>query len=426
MSEPVGQRLKEERLARDISLEQVAQGTRIRLHYLQAIEDGNYDDLPSPVQARGFLRAYAGYLNLDLEPILAESDLATITSGDTQLATPPPDFQTREPSTDEVKAIFEDLGKQLQHQRELLGLSLDDVERHTHLRVYYLRALESGALDELPSTVQARGMLNNYAAFLGMDPEPLLLRFADGLQARLVGKQATQPRQSVKKRGTSGRSPLRRLISGDIIVGGFLILVLVFVVSWAAVRVNAIRTGGGEPSPTVVSIADALLPTAEPTMELTPEESAQPTELRPGGAPPPTSTVEADNVEADVAESTDEEGVPPESVGAVQVYIVVDQRAWLRVIVDGEVEYEGRVLRGTAYTFSGDEMIELLTGNGAAMQVFFNQRELGPLGIYGEVVHTIFTPEGILQPTPTITPTSTPGPEGTPTAETAPGAVEGP
>jgi len=416
MSEPVGQRLKRERQARDISLEQVAQGTHIRLHYLQAIEDGNFDELPSPVQVGGFLRAYAGYIGIDLEPILAEREITADNYGDSPPDVPSIAPQIEKASVDEVKAIFEDLGNQLQHQRELLGLSLDDVERHTHLRVYYLRSLEAGALDELPSPVQARGMLNNYASFLGMDPEPLMLRFADGLQARLAGKQATRPRKTVKKRGASGQSPLRRWFSGQFILGGFLVLVLVFVVGWAAVRVNAIRIGQA-PSPTVVSIADALLPSSEPTEEQQAEESAQPTELRPGGAPPATATLGSVDVEPQEAETTEEEQNPPESEGAVQLYIVVDQRAWLRVTVDGEIEYDGRVLKGTAYTFSGDETIELLTGNGAALQVFFNQVDLGQLGIYGEVVLIIFTPEGILQPTPTITLTSTPGPAETPTPE---------
>jgi cytoskeletal protein RodZ len=418
MSESVGQRLKEERQARDISLEQVAQGTRIRLHYLQSIEDGNFDDLPSPVQARGFLRAYAGYLGIDIEPILVSTEPTVDTAPEIQTPTLPTEFQTREASSEEVKAIFESLGNQLQRQRDMLGLSLDDVERHTHLRVHYLRALETGAFDELPSSVQARGMLNNYATFLGLDPEPLLLKYADGIQARLVGRQATQPRKSDKKRATAGRSPWRRWISGDFILGGFLILILVVAVSWAAMRVNAIRTGQ-EPTPTVVSIADALLPSTQPTVELTPEESAQPTEVRSAGAPPATPTIEPIAVEEEGVETTEEVGLPPDLVGAVQVNIVADQRAWLRVIVDGEIEFEGRVLRGTAYAFSGEEKIELLTGNGAALQVFFNQRELDRLGIYGEVVHTIFTPQGVLEPTPTITPTSTPGPVETPTAETA-------
>jgi cytoskeleton protein RodZ len=416
MSEPVGKRLKRERQERDISLEQVAQGTYIRLHYLQAIEDGKFDELPSPVQGRGFLRAYASYLGIDLEPIQAEREITADIYGDSPPAVPSLTPQIEEPSADEVKAIFEDIGKQLQRQRELLGLSLDDVERHTHLRVYYLRSLEAGALDELPSLVQARGMLNNYASFLGMDPELLLLRFADGLQARLVGKQATRPRKTVRKRGASGHSPLRRWISGEFILGGFLVLVLVFVVGWAAVRVNTIRSGQ-EPSPTVGSIADALLPSSEPTVEQTPEESTQPTEFRPGGAPPATEVLDSANVEPQEAETTEADQIPPESEGAVQLYMVVDQRAWIRVTVDGEIVYDGRVLKGTAYTFSGDETIELLTGNGAALQVFINQIDLGKLGIYGEVVHTIFTPDGILQPTPTITLTSTPGPVETPTPE---------
>ena len=414
MSETVGQRLKRERQERDISLEQVAQGTYIRLHYLQAIEDGNFDELPSPVQARGFLRVYAGFLGIKLEPILAEDELTADIFEDSSPDVPISAHQTKEPSTDEVKAIFEELGNDLKNQRELLGLSLDDVERHTHLRVYYLRSLEAGALDELPSPVQARGMLNNYASFLGMDPEPLLLRFADGLQARLVGKQAARPRKVVQKRGASRLSPLRRWISGEFILGGFLVLVLVVVVGWAAVRVNAIRIGQA-PSPTVVSISDALLPSSEPTEALTPEESIQPTELRPGGAPPATATLDSDIVDPPSEDTADEEPNPPESDGALQLYIVVEQRAWLRVTVDGEIEYEGRVLKGSAYTFSGDETIDLLTGNGAAIQVFFNQGDLGKLGIYGEVVHIIFTSEGILEPTPTITQTSTPGPADTPT-----------
>jgi hypothetical protein len=33
-------------------------------------------------------------------------------------------------------------------------------------------------------------MLSNYAIFLGFDPEPLLLRFAEGLQANLAARQA--------------------------------------------------------------------------------------------------------------------------------------------------------------------------------------------------------------------------------------------
>ena len=90
----------------------------------------------------------------------------------------------------------------------------------------------------------------------------------------------------------------------------------------------------------------------------------------------------------------------------------------MRVSVDGDVEFEGRVIPGSAYTFAGENQIELLTGNGAALQVFFNETDLGVLGVYGEVVNRVFTTDGLLLPTPTITSTPTITPEPSPTPET--------
>jgi hypothetical protein len=89
----------------------------------------------------------------------------------------------------------------------------------------------------------------------------------------------------------------------------------------------------------------------------------------------------------------------------------------MRVSVDGEIEFEGRVIPGSAYQFSGQERIELLTGNAGALQIFFNQNDLGVLGDYGEVIYRVFTAEGMLLPTPSVTPTATATLEVTPTPE---------
>lgn len=48
----------------------VAQALRIRLVYLQAIEDGRFDDLPGHTYAVGFVRTYAHYLGLDGEKMV--------------------------------------------------------------------------------------------------------------------------------------------------------------------------------------------------------------------------------------------------------------------------------------------------------------------------------------------------------------------
>src|SRR5690606_5561453 len=199
------------------------------------MEEGNFEAMPSMTQARGFLHTYARFLDLDPEPLL---DILNRSHQGQPDELPPapahPQPQTKpNPADQEASAIFADIGQKIRHQRELLGLSLDDVVRHTHLKRHYLQALESGNLNGLPSPVQGRGMLKNYAAFLGLDPEPLLLQFADGLQARLAMRKtaagtqtpdagAAQPER--KRRSLPRISlplPLRRLLSSDLLIGVF-------------------------------------------------------------------------------------------------------------------------------------------------------------------------------------------------------------
>ncbi|MDY7040021.1 MAG: DUF4115 domain-containing protein [Chloroflexota bacterium] len=67
----LGQWLRETRESKRLSLEQVEEAIRIRLKFLQALEEGSYATLPTPVHVRGFLRNYAQYLDLDVEEVLA-------------------------------------------------------------------------------------------------------------------------------------------------------------------------------------------------------------------------------------------------------------------------------------------------------------------------------------------------------------------
>jgi len=67
----LGQWLRETREDKRLSLEQVEEATRIRRRFLQALEEGNYAALPTPVHVRGFLRNYAQYLDLDVAEVLS-------------------------------------------------------------------------------------------------------------------------------------------------------------------------------------------------------------------------------------------------------------------------------------------------------------------------------------------------------------------
>ncbi len=68
--ENLGSFLKEKRKAKGLSLEQVSEEIRIKLSYLEALEEEKYELLPAPLYKKIFLKAYADYLGLNFEEIL--------------------------------------------------------------------------------------------------------------------------------------------------------------------------------------------------------------------------------------------------------------------------------------------------------------------------------------------------------------------
>lgn len=67
---PLGEQLRAARERRGDVLEQVSEATRIRTHYLEALERHDWKALPADVFTRGYLRTYAQYLGLDQEHML--------------------------------------------------------------------------------------------------------------------------------------------------------------------------------------------------------------------------------------------------------------------------------------------------------------------------------------------------------------------
>ena len=74
---------------------------------------------------------------------------------------------------------YQHIGAYLRDTREHFKLRIEDVAKQLHIRPKYIVALEEGRLDELPGKVYTRGYINNYADFLGLDPEEILARYTD-------------------------------------------------------------------------------------------------------------------------------------------------------------------------------------------------------------------------------------------------------
>ena len=69
------------------------------------------------------------------------------------------------------------LPERLYTARERKGVDLYRAERDTKIRARYLAALERGDYKELPGAVYTKGFLRNYALYLGLDPDEVLLQW---------------------------------------------------------------------------------------------------------------------------------------------------------------------------------------------------------------------------------------------------------
>lgn len=444
MTTTVGEQLRKAREQKRLTVEQAAFATHIKPEYLRALEMDEREVIPSFVQAKGFLRLYADYLSLEIRPLLdqwngisvvnapanedgfpiSKPEIVEQPGSDTKSL--PAELEEESNSLDaEMAASFEiqdvsssdpvvtfppvaeeylrNIGVQLRERRQTAGLQHADVEKFIHVRPHYLKALEDGRIDILPSIVQGQGMLANYARFLELDVENLLLQYASALQAR---REALQPPPSGEKwvilrnPGRIGRG-LGKYLSADLIISGGVIIGLLGFAIWAAFSVSNTRNKAAQQTP--VSISELLLTTVEQTSSST-EISVQDTAI-------PTSVLQNESEGSPAAATLESASTPGvEGSSPIQITVIGRQRTWLIVVVDGREVINDRVVPGNAYPFSAENSIELSVGDASGIQIVYNGQDLGSLGDIGQVISLTFNLAGISTPTsvplPTFTPTA--------------------
>jgi cytoskeletal protein RodZ len=97
--ETLGKYLKNHRESKKISLREVAKNTRVREPILTAIEEDQYHLLPPATYVKGFLLAYAKYLNLDPNDVLLRYERVSKGDSITRPSTPPSRPEQETPPT---------------------------------------------------------------------------------------------------------------------------------------------------------------------------------------------------------------------------------------------------------------------------------------------------------------------------------------
>lgn len=79
VEQSIGDRLKRARTRKKITVAEVEEQTRIRAKFILALESDSWDQIPSEVYGRGYLEAYADFLQLPVEEMMKQYDRSRAT-----------------------------------------------------------------------------------------------------------------------------------------------------------------------------------------------------------------------------------------------------------------------------------------------------------------------------------------------------------
>lgn len=276
-------------------------------------------------------------------------------------------------------------GERLRREREMRGVTLDEISASTKIARRHLEALETENFDSLPGGVFNRGFVRSYARFLGIDEEQAVADYvvASGEQSRPEPNYVEEIHQQAEPKLNPRRSSLPLLLA-------LLALVIVLAIFWAR----------NKRQPEMSETPPAATPTLPPP---TPAQSAALSTVSPSPQSPvaASASLPAENAAAMPAKISSADDAasaskPPERTFSITVR--AKEEAWINAIADGKTVIDNRTLQaGQQQLVRAGKKIILLTGNAGGIDVSFNGKPLGPLGNESERRELTFTPAGLVQ-----------------------------
>jgi cytoskeleton protein RodZ len=281
-------------------------------------------------------------------------------------------------------------GERLRREREMRGISLNEISESTKISRRHLESLENEDFDSLPGGVFNRGFVRAYARFVGIneeqavadynavcnEPEPVPDQFP--LEVHIKPDRELNPK----------RSPLPLILAVAALVG-FIVIV------WARSRSHQTEPAKGPAAPTPASASttvggnsSAKLVSAPSPNILPPVQAATPVSDPPAGAYKKTATGNT------VATSPTPTPVPDRTFVVV---VRAKEDAWVSLVADGKTSWEGILKADKQRLVHAGRQVVLTTGNAGGIVVIHNGRVLRALGSESEVRTLTFTRAGLVQ-----------------------------
>lgn len=115
-------------------------------------------------------------------------------------------------------------GESLRKERELRGITLEEISQHTKVHTRFLEAIEKDDLSVLPAKAFAKGFLRSYARMVDLDEDLVITNFEYCYQAM----QKNGGRLHTLEPSTNGSRRMLVLLFLLIIVALLAIIILVY------------------------------------------------------------------------------------------------------------------------------------------------------------------------------------------------------
>ena len=282
-------------------------------------------------------------------------------------------------------ANVSDLGERLREAREDKGISLEQAEAATHIRGSLLRALEEGRYSELPGDVYGRGLVRNYANYVGLDPAAAVEEFS---------RYSGRPQQVIPQVLDEPLSPIHRSYGWRVAV---LLFVALVVAAWFAYTELYVDRGMRVETlwPLVIStpVADATTPPGRATVVAPsngatpePEQSAEPAGEAAEAVAEGQPTERATAMRISLPTPRPVPSATPTTITGVYVEALATADTYVEATADGTRVYTGIMRTNDTAQWQAAETIVLRIGNAGGLELLVNGYDVGVLGDSGQVI----------------------------------------
>ena len=264
-------------------------------------------------------------------------------------------------------------GERLRREREMRGISLEDITAATKIGKRLLRALEEEQFDLLPGGIFNKGYVRAYAKYVGIDEEQAVAEYL------AAAGEVVPDERLIAEQDISGRL-LERVRRDDSDDGGqrfpFVpVLVLLVVIAGAAGGWHVYRQRVRERAQPAAGTAEGK----SPSMSTTGGSSGV------DKGPSSAQTAPA----ADNAVATSGAGTP------FEVTVRAKDRAWVTIKSDGKILVQGVIQPPEVKTIRATTQIVFWTGNAGALELSFNGTNIPLRGGANDEQVLVFNSHGL-------------------------------